>query len=110
MTSKSFVFLTYHQHLGQGANQSYEDVGALTDLLAKYNPSAEPPSAETLETVFKALEAERVEKSSAMVRGARVQGEYRAKPGGAEGLARNKYLREIISNGTFYQERFGGAT
>lgn len=95
-------------HLGQGANQSYEDVGALTDLLVKHNPSAESPSTETLEIIFKALEAERVEKSSAMVRGARAQGENRAKSA-AEGIARNKHFREIIRNGQFYQERFGGA-
>ncbi|KIP01125.1 hypothetical protein PHLGIDRAFT_131362 [Phlebiopsis gigantea 11061_1 CR5-6] len=96
-------------HLGQGANQSYEDVGALIQLLEKYNPTAEPPSTETLEAVFDELEAVRVATSSAMVQNARTQGEYRVKTGTEECIARNNYYRKIIGSEEFYKFRFGGA-
>lgn len=81
----------------------------LVDLLEKYNPSAEDPSLETLQTVFTTLEAQRIEQSSAMVRGARALGEYRVKTGVEECIARNRYFREVISNGEFYKLRFGNA-
>ena len=96
------------QHLGQGANQSYEDIGALMELLEKHNPSAQVPSTETLETVFKELEAERVPKSSAMVRGARAQGERKVMRGVEECIKRNHFFREAMEKGEFFRARFGG--
>ncbi|KAI0688032.1 hypothetical protein BC835DRAFT_1408199 [Cytidiella melzeri] len=82
-------------HLGQGANQALEDVDMLADLLEKHNPSSAPPSTETLETVFTEMEAERIPRSSALVKGARRQGEARVVSGVDACLKRNQQFREI---------------
>ncbi|GJE95018.1 FAD/NAD(P)-binding domain-containing protein [Phanerochaete sordida] len=80
-------------HLGQGANQAFEDVDLLVSLLATHNPGAAAPSTQTLGTVFEALEAVRIPRSSAMVQGARAQGESRVVSGVDACRARNDVFR-----------------
>ena len=58
------------KHLGQGANQAFEDIYHLVRLLTKHNPSAAPPSTELLETVFSEYEQLRIARTSALVLGA----------------------------------------
>ncbi|EKM53958.1 uncharacterized protein PHACADRAFT_257472 [Phanerochaete carnosa HHB-10118-sp] len=81
-------------HLGQGANQAFEDVDLLIGLLEKYNPCAQSPSTPTLETVFTELETVRIPRTSKMVRLARAQGEIRVTQGVEACKARNDAYRE----------------
>lgn len=82
------LILRYSQHLGQGANQAFEDVSTLTELLYAYIP----PSAllgrtavsSTLSTVFDKLDACRIPRTSALVRGAREMGRQRVLPSGSK--------------------------
>lgn len=85
-------------HLGQGANQAFEDVDLLLELLEKHNPSAQPPSASTLETIFTELEAIRVPRSSALVKAARAQGNSRVVQGVDGCKARNDVIRESFKD------------
>ena len=81
----------------------------MVELLEKYNPSAESPSTATLGTVFKELEAVRIPTSSAMVRGARLQGDKRVTVGIEECIAHNNFLRELMRDEEkYYKYRFGG--
>ena len=50
-------------------------------LLTKYNPSAAAPSTEILETIFSEYEQLRIARTSALVLGARRQGEARVVQG-----------------------------
>ncbi|KAF8488077.1 hypothetical protein JB92DRAFT_3018283 [Gautieria morchelliformis] len=68
-------------HLGQGANQALEDVSTLTELLQTYAPSDSGALAtSTLRTVFDKLDASRIPRTSALVRGARKVGSQRVLP------------------------------
>ncbi|CAL1707693.1 unnamed protein product [Somion occarium] len=81
-------------HLGQGANQAFEDVALLSKLLKEHNPHANPPSTETLSKVFTELEKVRIPRSAALVAGARKSGETRVVAGVEECKKRNDYYRE----------------
>ena len=70
----------------------------LTALLEKHNPSGQPPSTQTLETIFSELEAVRIPRSSAMVQGARAQGESRVVQGAEACKARNDAYRKDWSD------------
>ncbi|KAJ6632204.1 FAD/NAD(P)-binding domain-containing protein [Mycena sp. CBHHK59/15] len=79
-------------HLGQGANQAFEDVYHLIRLLMKHYPKpSDPngPSTAVLETIFTELEALRIERTAALVQGARKMGERRVVNGEELALARN---------------------
>ncbi|KAI0093159.1 hypothetical protein BDY19DRAFT_982954 [Irpex rosettiformis] len=80
-------------HLGQGANQSFEDIDLLTELLDKYNPSTASPSTSTLEALFTEFETARIPRSSAMVKGARALGESRVVQGVDACIERNNKVR-----------------
>ena len=90
--------LILFQHLGQGANQAFEDVDLLIELLEKHNPTTQPPSTKTLGTIFSELEAVRIPRSSAMVQGARAQGETRVVQGVEACKARNDTYRRDWSD------------
>lgn len=91
----SDVVICWHlQHLGQGANQAFEDVDLLITLLEKHNLSSSPPSTALLESLFSEFEAVRIPRSSAMVKGARAQGETRVAEGVEACLKRNAQYRE----------------
>ncbi|KAI0656544.1 FAD/NAD(P)-binding domain-containing protein [Cubamyces menziesii] len=83
-----------HQHLGQGANQAFEDIYHLARLLKKYNPGAQAPSAALLDTVFTELEQLRIPRTSALVTKARAAGNTRVVSGANMCLARDEVVRE----------------
>ncbi|KAG1777653.1 hypothetical protein EV702DRAFT_1099798 [Suillus placidus] len=64
-------------HLGQGANQAFEDIYHIMRLLKKYNPSASQLSTELLSQVFIDYQVLRLPRTSELVRRARQQGEAR---------------------------------
>ncbi|KIK47163.1 hypothetical protein CY34DRAFT_799699 [Suillus luteus UH-Slu-Lm8-n1] len=68
-------------HLGQGANQAFEDVYHMMRLLKKYNPSTGQPSIELLSQVFSDYQDLRISRTSELVRRARQQGEARVVEG-----------------------------
>lgn len=105
----TFANVSLGQHLGQGANQSFEDIEVLVQALEKCNPTAKPPSTEVLKTVFHELESIRISRSSSMVQQARAQGEYLVAEGLDEGKARNNLLREKfhVSGSAGLSWRFG---
>ncbi|PCH43569.1 FAD/NAD(P)-binding domain-containing protein [Wolfiporia cocos MD-104 SS10] len=81
-------------HLGQGANQAFEDIYYLVLQLTRHNAAAAPPSTALLGTIFAAYEAARVERTSVLVRGARKQGENRVVQGVEACRARDREVRE----------------
>jgi len=85
-------------HLGQGANQAFEDVLELVRCLEKYNPGAGSPSTTTLDTLFAEYETTRLPRSSAMVKGARAGGEARVTIGINACLERNEMIKEVWGN------------
>ncbi|KAG0706056.1 hypothetical protein DFH29DRAFT_872555 [Suillus ampliporus] len=80
-------------HLGQGANQAFEDIYHLMRLLKKYNPSAGQPSTELLSHVFRDYQDLRLPRTSELVRGARKQGEARVVEGIDACRARDEGIR-----------------
>ncbi|GJE94996.1 FAD-dependent monooxygenase [Phanerochaete sordida] len=94
-------------HLGQGANQAYEDVDLLVELLEKHSPAAEPPSTATLQTVFAELERVRLPRTAEIVRQARAQGDMRVVAGVEAGMRRNNAVREMCADPAKLTERFG---
>ncbi|KAF5370787.1 hypothetical protein D9758_002108 [Tetrapyrgos nigripes] len=81
-------------HLGQGANQAFEDIYHLVRVLIKYNPEAASPSTETLEAIFQEYERIRIPRSAALVKGARRMGESRVVIGHEASIQRNAQLRD----------------
>ncbi|KAJ7666690.1 hypothetical protein DFH06DRAFT_984458 [Mycena polygramma] len=82
-------------HLGQGANQAFEDVDTLIRLLLEHTaPDAEPSSA-VLSSVFAEFEGKRMERTAMLVKGARKEGDLRVVGGEEQARARN----DIISAG-----------
>ncbi|EKM53957.1 uncharacterized protein PHACADRAFT_257471 [Phanerochaete carnosa HHB-10118-sp] len=94
-------------YLGQGANQAYEDIGLLIDLLDKHNPSAESPSTETLTVVFGELVRGRLPRTADLVKKARAQGEMRTVSGVEECIKRNNFYRDMCSDPAKMKARFG---
>ncbi|KAG1802654.1 uncharacterized protein HD556DRAFT_702700 [Suillus plorans] len=80
-------------HLGQGANQAFEDIYHLMRLLKKYNPSTGQPSTELLSQVFIDYQDLRLPRTSELVRGARQQGEVRVIEGIEACRVRNEKIR-----------------
>ncbi|KIP01415.1 hypothetical protein PHLGIDRAFT_131270 [Phlebiopsis gigantea 11061_1 CR5-6] len=94
-------------HLGQGANQAFEDVDLLVGLLDKHNPSAGAPSTHALHTVFTELEAVRIPRSAELVALARAQGEIRVLQGVDACMRRNERYREKFRNKQLLRARLG---
>ncbi|EKM52862.1 uncharacterized protein PHACADRAFT_100160 [Phanerochaete carnosa HHB-10118-sp] len=93
--------------LGMGANQSYEDVGLLIDLLEKYSPSTESPSTDTLAAAFTELERVRLPRTADLVKRARIQGETRVVSGVEACIKRNNYYRDVCNDPVKFKARFG---
>ena len=70
-------------------------------LLTKHNPSAAPPSTELLETVFSEYEQLRIARTSALVLGARRQGEARVVQGVEACRARDAAMKAMFSSADF---------
>ncbi|SRR5258707_4269111 len=96
------------QHLGQGANQSFEDVYHLTRLLGAHPDAAEDPA--TLEMVFTEYEQACIPRSTMLIDTARKHGEDRVMEGVEACLARNQEVRAFMSNEevmAVYSELYG---
>jgi len=95
-------------HLGQGANQTFEDVYHLTQLLRAHPDAAEDSA--TLETVFTKYERVRIPRSMMLIDTARRQGRNRVMEGVEECLARNRDVRTFMSDEgvmALYAELYG---
>ena len=67
-----------YQHLGQGANQAFEDVYHLVRALVQHHPSPTlPPTTAQLASAFEEYERVRLPRSAELVRKARARGEER---------------------------------
>ncbi|KAI0329489.1 FAD/NAD-P-binding domain-containing protein [Cubamyces sp. BRFM 1775] len=80
-------------HIGQGANQAFEDVYHLVRLLSKHNPDATEPSTELLSRIFTEFDNVRIARTSEVVKRARKQGEYRVVEGVEACKKRNDHFR-----------------
>ncbi|THV06766.1 FAD/NAD(P)-binding domain-containing protein [Dendrothele bispora CBS 962.96] len=87
-------------HLGQGANQAFEDIYCLIRSMVKHNPEALALSTEALTAIFQEYEHDRIARSAAMVKGARKMGESRVVVGHEASIARNNALRPHVTSGT----------
>ncbi|KAG1838535.1 hypothetical protein DFJ58DRAFT_813989 [Suillus subalutaceus] len=85
-------------HLGQGANQAFEDIYHFMRLLRKHNPSADQLSTELLLRVFTDYQDLRLLRTSELVRGARQQGELRVVEGLDACRARDEAIRKVSDN------------
>ncbi|KAG1866039.1 hypothetical protein F4604DRAFT_986638 [Suillus subluteus] len=85
-------------HLGQGANQAFEDIYHFMRLLGKHNPSADQLSTELLLRVFTDYQDLRLLRTSELVRGARQRGEFRVVAGVDACRARNEAIRTGFDN------------
>jgi salicylate hydroxylase len=86
----------YRQHLGQGANQTFEDIYHLTRLLGAHPGAAEDNA--TLQKVFTEYERVRIPRSTMLIEMARKQGESRVVEGVEASLARNQQVRAFMSD------------
>jgi salicylate hydroxylase len=96
------------QHLGQGANQSFEDIYHLTRLLDAHPGAAEDSA--TLEMVFTEYERARIPRSSMLIDTARKHGDNRVVEGVEACLTRNQEVRAFMSNAevmAMYSELYG---
>ena len=82
-------------HLGQGANQAFEDIYHLVRLLTQHNPSAAPPSTELLDKAFGEYSTLRVPRTSQLVARAREMGKGYVVQGPEACKARNAALRAL---------------
>ncbi|KAI0365646.1 FAD/NAD-P-binding domain-containing protein [Pilatotrama ljubarskyi] len=80
-------------HVGQGANQAFEDIYHLVRLLVKHNPDAASPSTELLSSIFTEYEKIRIPRTTGLVKLARKQGELRVVSGVEACKKRNDILR-----------------
>ncbi|KAF8318801.1 FAD/NAD(P)-binding domain-containing protein [Clavulina sp. PMI_390] len=81
-------------HLGQGANQAFEDIYHLVRLLNLHTSPPHPSNA-TLKTVFEEYTTKRLARTSALTKGARAQGELRLVHGAEACVARNQRFRSL---------------
>lgn len=96
------------QHLGQGANQSFEDIYHLTRLLGAHPGAAEDIA--TLEMVFTEYERACIPRSTMLIDTARKHGDNRVMEGIEACLARNQDVRAFMSNVevmAMYSELYG---
>jgi salicylate hydroxylase len=98
---------TCSQHLGQGANQAFEDVDNLVRLLIEHHPAPDTePSSAALSTIFTEFEAKRMERTATLVKDARKEGELRVVEGIEQARARNDIIcAQWAEGGTVMRER-----
>lgn len=85
-------------HIGQGANQAFEDVYHLVRVLLKFNPDGSSPSTEALGKAFDEYEQIRLPRTARLVKEARKIGESRVLQGVEPCKIRNAFLRELWSD------------
>jgi salicylate hydroxylase len=95
------------QHLGQGANQAFEDVDSLVRLLIEHHPAPDTePSSVVLSTIFTEFEAKRMERTATLVKDARKEGELRVVEGIEQARARNDIIcAQWAEGGAVMRER-----
>ncbi|KAK7692970.1 hypothetical protein QCA50_004611 [Cerrena zonata] len=93
-------------HLGQGANQAFEDIAYLTNLLEKYNPQAQQPSTDLLEKIFTEYEETRIPRTAALVAEARKQGDLRVASGVDACKQRNQIYHEMWGDEEVVKKRY----
>ncbi|KZV77422.1 FAD/NAD(P)-binding domain-containing protein [Peniophora sp. CONT] len=86
-------------HLGQGANQAFEDIYHLTAFLDELNLSREALPTSELAKVFKAYENKRIERTSLLVKKAREQGNSRVVSGVEKCKERDEVYRQSLTDG-----------
>ena len=91
---------TSRKHLGQGANQAFEDVYHLIRILLKHHKDPQVnPTTEELSAIFKEFESIRIERTTALVQRAHDRGnKVRVVTTEEEASQRDKYIREKWSN------------
>ncbi|KAL0956145.1 hypothetical protein HGRIS_002308 [Hohenbuehelia grisea] len=82
-------------HLGQGANQAFEDVYHLVRVLLKYNPDAGNPDTAALAKAFEEYENVRIPRSATLVKAARKMGDLRVTHGVENCLRRNEAFKHM---------------
>jgi salicylate hydroxylase len=92
--------LTVAQHLGQGANQAFEDIYHLTRLLDQHNGDRQPLHTSALSAIFAEYEDIRIARTSALVQGARKMGELRVVQGPEACKVRDEYFRKAFEDGS----------
>jgi salicylate hydroxylase len=105
---KWFTSRNVIQHLGQGANQTFEDIYHLTRILGAHPRAAE--DSETLEKVFTEYEQARIPRSSMLIEMARKQGESRVVESIEACLVRNQQVRAFMLDEdvmSLYAELYG---
>lgn len=98
--------LLFFQHLGQGANQSFEDIYHFIRLLTSLNPFSDSPSSAVLEDIFTQYERVRIPRTAALVKGARKMGETRTVQGVDACKKRNAAIREMWSDKASIEETY----
>jgi salicylate hydroxylase len=106
MSLECLCLLSISKHIGQGANQAFEDINLLTNLLKQYNPEAGSPSTATLDAIFTEIEKVRIPRTSDFVKSARAHGDSRVLSGVEACLARNNDMRELCKDPNGYLRRF----
>ncbi|KAI0790626.1 hypothetical protein C8Q75DRAFT_716562 [Abortiporus biennis] len=80
-------------HLGQGANQAFEDINLLTELLKQNAPGSGEYSTESLEKIFTDFEKQRIPRCAQLVKEARRLGDQRVLVGVEACKERNNEMR-----------------
>ena len=100
------LILSYiKKHIGQGANQAFEDVYHLIRCLVKYNTDPlSPISTETLHTIFSEYEDIRLNRSAFLVKRAKHQGDLRVVPNEEEGKKRDLLIKNNSTDEAFFEQ------
>lgn len=102
-----YTFTDANKYLGQGANQSLEDIDLLIELLEKHNPSAQSPPTAILARIFDELEKARIPRSSDMVNKSRVAANAAVVCGVDACITRNHRIRELHEKDGIQEAMFG---
>ncbi|KAI5118837.1 hypothetical protein M0805_006157 [Coniferiporia weirii] len=92
-------------HLGQGANQAFEDIYHLVRALVAHHPDlASTPSTAQLTAAFADYESVRIPRSAMLVRKARARGEQRVVSDLEAARRRDEAMRALVGQETVWAE------
>lgn len=87
------------QHLGQGANQAFEDIYHLVRTLTKHHPDpTASPRTDVLTAAFSEYEQVRIPRADGMVKGARARGNMRVVPTVEAAKARDELVKKALAD------------
>jgi salicylate hydroxylase len=95
------------KHIRHGANQSFDGIDLLINLVEKHNPSAQPPTLSALGIIFEELEKVRIPQTSEMVGKSRLAAQKAIVHGVNQCMARNSYTCELAELDKIQEARFG---